>query len=501
MNVRGVCFAVALAALVTAPASLAGAGGSWQPIERGSAQEVSGIGQSGIVRGADGTLHVAFSRQTGTLSFEVAHRTISPTGRPGARTRLFAGPGLAQGVALALAGSELRAYFPVDGLGRSTSSDGGRSWSPTALVYDRDFVGARTPSVAVAGDAELQTWYAVGETVVHAGLDKATDAVRYCPPGEFCSGTTQNIASNPSGEAYVVWCTWSAPSSVRGIWVQRVDASNGAPAGPPMPMPGSTTTFEGQEIPACQGVSHRTPLVARAGGGFFTAIAGGYPSRSEVRLWRVGAGRPTVVHKGGNVGDLIALAATPEGRLWVAWTDGENVFVRRSNRSATRWGNPIALRDPRGEESGPGVLDLAAQTTRLDVLGRYPTVSGQITLYHRQVLAPLEVESHGRKRRLVQGDGRGRAGRRRHDQGRRPHGPHERAGPGDDRPAGGDVPGRRDEGGVREGHGAGALALGGRGCRRVGARRLRPAARSCAADGRDVRRGPTARGGGRRILR
>ena len=65
-----------------------------------------------------------------------------------------------------------------------------------------------------------------------------------------------------------------------GVLAQDV-AADGSPVGSAATMPGTSDMQVG--------MLGRTPLAARAGGGFYVAYATGYPTQNRVRVWRVGA--------------------------------------------------------------------------------------------------------------------------------------------------------------------------------------------------------------------
>ena len=84
------------------------------------------------------------------------------------------------------------------------------------------------------------------------------------------------------------------------------------------------------------GMIGRTPLAARAGGGFYVAYATGYPTQNRVRVWRVGASNAPVDRQARRQrGAPRARDAAPDGRLWLAWTTPPaatpHVLAARSN--------------------------------------------------------------------------------------------------------------------------------------------------------------------------
>ena len=114
-------------------------------------------------------------------------------------------------------------------------------------------------------------------------------------------------------------------------------AGDGSPVGSAATMPGTSDMQVG--------MLGRTPLAARAGGGFYVAYATGYPTQNRVRVWRVGASNAPVIAKLAGNADPVALAAAPDGRLWLVWTDTSSgapqVLAARSNKKATRFGKAV----------------------------------------------------------------------------------------------------------------------------------------------------------------
>jgi hypothetical protein len=162
---------------------------------------------------------------------------------------------------------------------------------------------------------------------------------------------------------------------------------------------GSFTRFQGADQHLCPAAA-RTPVVARAGGGFFVATVTGYPTETDLIVWRIGSGRPVVVARSKDgLSEEVALAADPSGRIWVGWSDSAGakpvVYVRRSNRAVTAWGATVAVNAPASSVDF-GNLDLAAQAGRLDVLARFGTGSG-VNLFHTQVFPGLTLVAKGGK--------------------------------------------------------------------------------------------------------
>jgi hypothetical protein len=398
----------------------AGAGrpGRWDRI---TTPTQSGVAQIGVLR-VGGTLHVVWQRRTGPNTDDLVHTPISSAGAPGAATTIVSGwSGVGDAALVPGPGGGLRLFFsgtrsttpgePLFGLNTATAPASGTPWTVApASIATADFAHARTPAAALAPDGTpFQTWYSAGTTVVHRGLDPGTPDHEYPAPDGV--SVRPNIVTDPSsGRMFVAWCTFTAAS---GVYLQQVDVASGAPAGTAQKLAGSTTTFEGQEYGTCNlegTVAHRTALAARVGGGVYVATAAGYPSQTRVLVWRLtsaGALAQTIpVASAASVSHaLVALAADPAGRIWVAWRQsgaaGTRVFARRSNRAGTTFGAVVSAPPPPGAAQ-LDVIDLAPQAGLTDVLARYSTVSS-VDLWHSQLLPGLSM-STTRRRALERGE-------------------------------------------------------------------------------------------------
>ena len=178
-----------------------------------------------------------------------------------------------------------------------------------------------------------------------------------------------------------------------------------------MQLPGSVTNGQASCVLESE-ASRREPIAARAGGGVFVAGMSGYPTLDRVLLWRldpsgsvagtlVAASEPNVGHA------EPAIAAAPDGRIWIAWlkpnpAGGRTIVARRSNRTGTVLGAAVTRNAPSG--NAIGTVNISAQSDRLDVLGIMSTVTNQKSVQHTQMLPGLTL--------LRSGPGRSRPGRK-----------------------------------------------------------------------------------------
>jgi hypothetical protein len=421
---RRILAVLALAALAVPGLAAAKPQGVWDAVTAGGEQ--SSVSQIGVARTGDGVLHVAWQRRTGPNSYDLLHTAIDGSGRVGRPTPIVTGWVGIQDAALVTytgqvpvpgvitAGPHLNAWFtgqrttdtsdPMVGLLLADSFDQGGTWSGPTPIFDDANVHGRTPSVTWVANRHFAAWYDVGDTVVlRMELPPApTGPVggpvqHYDPQGsDRCCSYEQNIAGFQSDvlgapRVVVAWC--SGIDAPNGLWVQDVNPDSGAPVGAAALLPGSTATVDGKPTRVCDAAG-RVPLVARPDGRFYAADSTGYPSATQVKLWRIGGGSSTVAAGDGEK-RTVALAVASDGRLWIAWSRrGSNqLYFRRSNRGATVLGAVVAVRQPRRQVEA-SELDIAAQDDRLDVLGRFAALSG-VTLFHSQVYPGLTLVARG----------------------------------------------------------------------------------------------------------
>jgi hypothetical protein len=234
---------------------------------------------------------------------------------------------------------------------------------------------------------------------VHRGLDPSTPNYPLQSQLGGCCGYSPDIAvDTTSGEPFVVW--YSNATGKVGVFAQSLDLGSGEPTGAAVQMPGSTTRFNGNFESSQQ--LQRTPIAARPGGGVYVAYPGGYPTTKQVRLWRIADSRSAVLATS-NHDHIASLAAALDGRLWVFWVERSSkpqVFARRSNRGATKFGPAVKVSPPKSQQSA-FKIDGDAQAGRLDVVVLFGNASGQQAQWHTQILAGLGVS--GSRARIKRG--------------------------------------------------------------------------------------------------
>jgi hypothetical protein len=356
----------------------------------------SSVNQVGLVRTADGVLHVVWDRATGPNTEDLLHTTIARSGRVGSTNPIQSGWTGFQSAAAVLDPGGIRVFVgamrstdssdPNDELSTMLSSDGGASWALQTgnVVPDGgQAYGSPVAATALPNGGTMQTWAGTLGTWVHSGLSPATPNYNFqAPLGNY--GYYPNLASDASARTVLAW--YSSASGHLGVLAQDV-AADGSPVGSAVTMPGTGDM--------AIGMLGLTPLVARTGGGFYVAYPTGYPRMNRVRVWRVGSGTAPAIARLGSGNHPVALAAAPGGRLWVVWGDtrggAARVLARRSNENATRFG---AVVDAGRAARAPATYQLGASPVgnALDVLANFNIgTQPRSATYHRRIKPGLTL--------------------------------------------------------------------------------------------------------------
>jgi hypothetical protein len=391
MRIRAAAIAVLVAACAASSASAA-------PWKRVTTPDGASTDQVGLARTGDGVLHLAWSHPTGPNTEDLNHTVITPRGTIGATTPIQSGWTGFTNAALVVDPGGLRAFWggfrstdsadPQRETSTALSPDGGASWvlQPGSVVPGgAQSYGSNLAATVRPDGTTLQAFAGTLGTWVHSGLSPATPNYDYqAPLGPY--GYDPNLATDASGRTVMAW--YSNASGHLGVHAQDVNP-DGSPSGAAVTMP-STGDMQ-------VGMLARTPLAARAGGGFYVAYPTGYPASNKVRVWRIGAGSaPLVASVKGSGTPAVAIAAAGDGRLWVLWTKGfgdPDVLARRSNKGATRFGAVVNAGHPK-DAMQAYKLDASAAGGALDVLANFNigTTSSAVTS-HRRILPGLTLQA------------------------------------------------------------------------------------------------------------
>ena len=400
MRLRAAAIVVLLAACAAPSASAA----SWKRV---TTPDGASTDQVGLARTGDGVLHLVWSHPTGPNTEDLNHTVITANGKIGATNPVQVGWSNITNAALVVDPGGLRAFWgglrstestdPQRETNTALSADGGASWvlQPGSVVPEGAQSYASNTAATVRPDGTtLQAFAGTLGTWVHAGLSPATPNHDYqAPLGQY--GYDPNLATDAAGRSIMAW--YSSASGHLGVLAQDV-AADGSPVGAAATMP-NTSDMQ-------VGMLWRTPLAARAGGGFYVAYPTGYPTSNRIRLWRIGASNAALLGRvTGSRSPAVAVAAAGDGRLWVLWTKGfgdPDVLARRSNEGATKFGAVVNAGHPK-DGTAAYKLDGNAVGGALDVLGNFNigTTASAVTSY-RRILPGLTLKA--RPTRLHKGE-------------------------------------------------------------------------------------------------
>jgi hypothetical protein len=379
--------AAAIAIFVGAAVALAGPPGKWTPLSKG---QLATSDEAGIVRTADGVLHVAWERRG-------ARTTALWQTRVGADGRLLGSepivPGLSEGGSPELTAAPdgaLRAFFFVraaDGTSanlRLATAPAGGGWTvvPDPLAQA---VGAAVPTVgaAAARDGTPVVAWPVGTQVRYRyGVDPGAQGVAL-GVGGCCALAVQPAVDQITGQAYIAWAS-TAPAAT-GVFVQAV--ARGGPTRPKVFATGSAT----KRRAAAMLPSGRVALTARIGApGVYLAYTSGYPKVRGIYMLLVGARRLTIKVKAPGAAHAV-LAAAPQGRLWLAWSRDGKIYAARTNREASRLGGLREIPIRRGSKA-VAQLQGDGSSGALDLVANLVSRGGSTVFWHQQVLPGLSLK-------------------------------------------------------------------------------------------------------------
>jgi hypothetical protein len=381
----------ATACLLITPVAAQAAG--WVKVTSNGA----GTDQVGLLRTADGKLHLAWPRTAGPTTEDLLHTTLSPSGKLLGTTPIQSGWAGIENPALVQGPEGLRAFWggqrttvteePNQELNTALSVDGGASWglqTGSVVPIGAQAYGSPVAAATLPDGTPLEAWAGTLGTWVHAGL--VPDALNHdfqAPLGNY--GYDTGLAADAAGRAVLAW--YSNAAGHLGVYAQDVGA-DGSPVGSAVNFPGTANMKIGQ--------IGRTAIVARPGGGFYVAYATGYPVQKRIRVWKVGAASAPIVARTAR-GSYATIAADDAGRLWVAWVDDDggdpHILARRSNPSGKVFGETVDA-GRAGKSFQAYHLDASATDGALDILTRFSVgTTSDAATFHTRVLPGLTLNS------------------------------------------------------------------------------------------------------------
>jgi hypothetical protein len=225
-----------------------------------------------------------------------------------------------------------------------TRAGAGGTWSEYANVPPLPGA-ADTSADSAATGADGKPWFAVSGSfsllVDHVGF-----AEREISPSGCCVYNQGLAVNGKNGAAYI---SYDALAKHSGVFALRLN-NNGTPAGKAVLLPDSL--YKGNFIEP----NERIGITGRGHGrsGVYVTYMTGYPFAIGIDLYEMGARKPVVLAKTTSADGFYTetLAADAQGGLWAAWSTGggsaQNLWVRQSNNSVTKWGKALHVALPRG---------------------------------------------------------------------------------------------------------------------------------------------------------
>ncbi|HEY1522605.1 MAG TPA: hypothetical protein VGF70_06295 [Solirubrobacteraceae bacterium] len=396
--------AIALLAVLALPTSgWAGGPGKWTKLA-----QVDTLGDTfGMLRTGNGVLHLVWLKKRasnnkqsyGTSSISLGGKLLA-TG-----TALANWDSLAPDPRLVRDGKGLRLIFEgstgnsgcfFDGTIFTETSASGSSWSLVHGSMSLHTAGVGNLAATTESDGTTPVAAFAGGHFFHVGVDPNCPAAS--PDGTITPTPPTDTQSFPAMATDArdgsVWVAWFQTFTKQGFWVERILPTQGAP----MEAPGSVGTALKNNQPL-----EPVALTARAGGGIYMAYCASSASQpcAHIDLWKVGAKTARVVPGSKNTTSArLALAASPQGRVAVAWFDAakEVIHMVRTNMIATAFGAVQTIKAP-AATSGFNDIQADGSSGRVDVVitDQLSTTGIPIDLFHTQILPGLTLRAKPKK--------------------------------------------------------------------------------------------------------
>jgi hypothetical protein len=290
------------AALVLAPAA-----GAWTKL---TGETLQNIVDPSVVVLPNGSELIAY-REPVAGNFKVIHG--------GSTTTVVSGrPIVGDGVILPTGGALTLLFSDELGVVRSTSNDGGATWSAPAKVPQPSSVGDVQAGAVRPDGTTLFSQDGTGFVNVFTGTSPAQNV--FTP----CCGYAESLAVDSSGLAQIAF--WSNATGQSGYLYGPV-------GGPFTNLTGGSQSLSNDA---------RVPLVADGAGNTYVAWQTGYPNANAfmVSTYRGGALQHTVKFTGtyAQPDPAMALSVDASGRLWAVWTRAGSIWAARSRSAGAHFG-------------------------------------------------------------------------------------------------------------------------------------------------------------------
>jgi hypothetical protein len=227
----------------------------------------------------------------------------------------------------------------------------------------------------------------------HRGVSPSVPA----PPGtdqqfllsSCCAYEAAVARDTSSGAVYGSFFSNSNSGTEKGIWVGQIRPTSSGWTRAPGSYVDSNGATEASDP------DQRIAMAGRAGGGVYLAYGSG-PTTTSIQLWRVGAPRPLTVPSSSGARD-VAMAAAPDGSLWLAWVTDDlgTVRVVHTNQTVTGFGAVGSIRAPGGYgDVWKTALDASGP---VDLVVTAANAPGAFNVFHQQVVETLKVTASKKK--------------------------------------------------------------------------------------------------------
>ena len=330
-----------------------------------------------LLPGSDGGLQLAFEDQLPGPSYRMVSVGLDAAGREGPAETIDT----IDGDAALLRGPDgsiqaASAQIPFDGrpsgIYRYARGPGG-AWTRDATpVTTFGSSYADRPNGLFAGGTLFTASPMAGVGRIFRGTGNPNPGVQLSPPAA-CYATNPTLAiDGATGAVWIAWAQTFCPQT--GVFAQQVDPATGVLVGTPLKAPGSTWRIDGRDGAADISLNERLAFTGRPGqAGIFLAFAADDGAR--VRVWRVGAAGTTAIAKRKLEARDAMLAAEPRsGRLWLAWTESNRLWIQRIGANGAPLGSPRPLDPPRDARTPILAIhtwDVVARDDGVDVVYGY----------------------------------------------------------------------------------------------------------------------------------
>jgi hypothetical protein len=361
--------ALALAAVVLAPAATAG-GGTFLTLN-----QLSNHADPSVLRIGNGVMVAYDVESTGSIN-------VLDTG--GTTHTVVAGwPSVSDPQLVRKPDGSIYLYFggstpdlQKQGGLRFASIDGGTTWSGPVKTNAASTIGDVQASAIRRDGTPLFTQDGTGFINVYQGDNGGSLHNGF----NLCCGYNESLAIDTSGLAQLAF--WSNATGKSGYMYETLE-DTGSAAAAPVDLAAGT---DAQAQPA----SNRIPLVADGAGNTFMA----WPGAKHVTIAALGGGkvRRKLGIRTAGAPHQLALAVEPDGgKLWVVWTAGKYLWATRL-RDAAHGSAPVVVRTPLPAGRSAYVLEAVGLAGRVQAIVNVSGTGGN-TLWRSELIPGLAARA------------------------------------------------------------------------------------------------------------